>query len=364
MQNNSKKTAPLLDNTLPLFELQLADAGNNFAINQVQLLRVGEFRHPHAPNGKFQITKETLARLKVNFDENVRRLGTHELAVDYSHESGKKAAGWINGVELRESGNELWINVEWTEEASIAIMAKEWRMISADLDFNYTDNENLINHGPTLLGAGLTNRPHIKSMQAILSEKKTKLQESTMPDKIEELALLVAKLEAKVNALESRAQAAEGDLEQKEGELSEANKRNVTLQEQVTKLEGEKITTAKEVRFNEMLTEGKVMPSQKESFMELELTLAEKLFANAKVINLEEQGHAGEGENKGGEKKAAKKKDVQDEVDELAVKLCEGDKSLQYIEAVSLVLSENASLNERYNNFVNSAPYSAGSDAY
>ena len=134
-------------------------------IKTVQLLRTGNFKY--GGYGAFDITSDNLRQLKSNFDSNVRRV---KIAVDYFHASYAEAAGWIEAIELRNADNELWITVDWTAEAVEKIMGKEIRYLSADMDFNYMDIESGVEFGCVLMGAGLTNRPYIKDMKAIISE--------------------------------------------------------------------------------------------------------------------------------------------------------------------------------------------------
>ncbi|MCH8350738.1 MAG: hypothetical protein IIB29_10825, partial [Chloroflexi bacterium] len=50
------------------------------------------------------------------------------------------------------------------------ILAKEFRYLSADFNMNFRDNETGKSFGGVLNGAGLTNRPRVKGMDAILSD--------------------------------------------------------------------------------------------------------------------------------------------------------------------------------------------------
>ena len=86
-----------------------------------------------------------------------------------------------NDIYLSENGEELWATVDWTEGGEKSVRRKEYRYLSADFQFNYTDNETLQEYGPTLFGAGLTNRPVVKGMApTILSEIKP--SEDKMPN--------------------------------------------------------------------------------------------------------------------------------------------------------------------------------------
>ena len=351
------------------FEIKLNENNpTDIGIETVQLLRAGRFAHPSAPGGEFEITPATLRVMKANFDENVRRLNGQQLAVDYSHRSDGKASGWIKSIELRENDTEMWVNIDWTPNAAQAITEKEYRYISADIDFGYRDNESRINHGAVLMGAGLTNRPHIKDMEIILNEQQfTGVEEMDFEQLLAAIKGLSDEEKAKVMSMlsavsKSQMEEKEKMLEEKEATLSDSNKEleeaKAELSEVKTKLEesdkkvvelSEKVETQeKEASFKVLLEEGKVTPSQKEAFMEMELKLSEKFFANAETkVNLSEKGHGETPATKEGQ--SEDETSAYDEISKLAVELSEKD-SINFEDAISIVLSENKELSDKYYN--------------
>ncbi len=280
-------------------------------IKVVQLLRTGRFSH--GMYGNFDITNDTLRSLKRNFDTNVRRV---KLAVDYFHDAYEEAAGWITNLELRNSDNELWITVDWTQKAQDMILAKEVRYISADLDFEYEDSETRVQYGATLLGAGLTNRPHIKDMKALLSEFKPEHREQVkllLNDKpeVKKMAIAFDDILAAVAVLndDQKAQLAEklGTFKAAEGaKLADAVKEVTTLKAQLAEKEtglkkandditaiNEKLaTTEKKAEFDVMLADGKVVEGQRAAYMKGDFSEFAK---NAVAVNLEEAGSGSNG---------------------------------------------------------------------
>lgn len=276
------------------------------SIKVCQLLRTGNFKY--GGYGAFEITTDHLRKIKANYDSKVRGV---KLAVDYFHEAFEEAAGWIEQIELRNGDNELWITVDWTPKAVEKIMAKEVRYLSADIDFNYIDIESGQEYGCTLLGAGLTNRPYIKNMKAILSElsdsDKKELKQILLNDKKEEKnmvkfeemlaavssltddekAQLAEKLGAKVKASEEALQLAEKVKADAEAKLSEKDLQLKKLSEDVTALKTEVETEKKKAKFDAMFSEGKVVEAQRKAFMEGDM---ETFVANAVKLNLSEQG--------------------------------------------------------------------------
>lgn len=156
----------------PLNEIKFNDIQSNQYIvpSEVQILRTGAFFHQ--AYGKVEVTKEMLSNMVRNFNENVRRV---DLAIDYRHESDNIAAGWIRELMLFDEGESLWAKVQWTKNGERVLGEKEFRYLSADFSLDYQDNESLQKFGPTLLGAGLTNRPVIKDMAPAVELKESNL---------------------------------------------------------------------------------------------------------------------------------------------------------------------------------------------
>jgi len=336
-------------------QFQLSDGMDNSGIKRVQLLRTGTFKHPAAPNGSFSITPEMLIRMKANFDNNVRRLDKAEIPVDYGHNTEGKAAGWIEKIELDDAVTSLWVDINYTQEAEEAILQREWRFISADIDFEYKDNETDMNMGATLLGAGLVNRPHVKEMKAIFADhnnnedkpnKEFSMSPEEMMKKIGELQaaldMLKQQLQMKDEKLKDAAVAEDKVVEEK----VEVEKQLAEAKTEILKLTEEKQDAQKEAKFSEYLKDGKVIVAQKDAFMKMSLELSESLFKDAKVLNLKDHGHgAGDGKETGTD---GGTKTAYDIIEERAAKLRELDKSLTLGDSYSQVMSQDPELNQRY----------------
>jgi hypothetical protein len=298
--------------------------------------------------------------MKANFDGNARRLDKGEIPLDYGHEDGGKAAGWIEKVELEDDNKSLWVDINYTPEAEKAVLEREWRFISADIDFDYEDNESGMKLGPTLLGAGLVNRPHIKSMKAVFNEpeytgeennnEKTKPKGFSMTP--EEMMKKIGELEANISALKAQLASMSGAKADADKQLGDVKKAEESLKEQlkeatatITKLSEEKNTASKEAKFAEFLAAGKVIPAQKEAFMKMELSLAETLFKDAKVVNLSDNGHGQRTTNTSTE---GDKKSASDIVEERAAELMKANSTMKLGEAYSKVLSADKELSAKY----------------
>jgi len=135
----------------------------------IQLAKVGSWQSNRY--GRFSITAQDLSEMKKNFD-TVTPLG-RELPIDYDHLSmdPKKpgdgvAAGWMKKLELRDEGETLWAEVEWTADAAEQIRTKGYKYISPSFVKNHTHKtgEKI---GTCLLAAAVTNHPFLEGMKAL-----------------------------------------------------------------------------------------------------------------------------------------------------------------------------------------------------
>jgi len=301
--------------------------------NKIQLLRTGTFFHN---DEKIVITKSDLKSMSENHEKKIRGI---DLMLDYSHDSQKDAAAWFKSVTIENDGNELWAEVEWTPKGKESVKNKEFRYVSADFSKYYQDNETLKKYGPTLFGAGLTNRPVVKGMApTILSEGKTEMdlqkENDELKSKVEKLMseLAEAKKTSKFSEKETELKAREDAIKLSEEKIALAEKENA-----------EKIALAeKKAKFDTMLSENKVVEAQRKPFMSDDF---EEFAKNAGVLNLSEKGTE---QSKESEKHKGSDTPAQDEVIELAEKKIKEDSSLSFGQAQSIVLSENAELNKKY----------------
>jgi len=316
----------------------------------VQLLKVGRFHT--AKFGEIVITKAHLRSMVKNFENGVRGI---DIAVDYKHESDDVAAGWIDTLSLQENDTELWADVLWTPKALRKLGEKEFRYLSADFHMDYQDNETLKKFGPTLLGAGLTNRPVVKRMSPAvqLHEGGSDMDNAEMEKKISDLEADNKKLSDANKGLKSE-----------KVELTEdRDKRMKELQEELDKLRKEKqksddgakeaaekaALSEKETEFNAMLSEGKACEAQRKSYLEDDT----KAFAEAaKEMNTKAAGNSGDKKDVKVVNKDSKTP-AQDEIMILAEKKLvdtpnefKGDDKLG--DAIEKVLSENSELNTKY----------------
>lgn len=263
---------------------------------KVQVLRVGKFNHP--TYGYFEITKQTLAEMKMNFDNKIRGI---DISFDYYHESNEDASAWVKNINLEEDGTELWADVDWTPKATQKLADRELRYFSPDFAFEWTDPENGKKYSNVLFGGGLTNRPFVKEMQAIVANEINK-GENYM-NELEKALAQVKDLETKnVQLTEEKGQLEKQLAEMpKKDKVAELEAQIAALQAELqkakqeaevalsckTKLEEEKKMAEKESAFNILLSEGKVCVAQKEAYLKDNMPEFIKL---AQPINLKGNG--------------------------------------------------------------------------
>lgn len=340
-------------------EIKLSDvkAGMPASVEpRVQILRVGSFQHPKY--GEFDITTAILAEMKRNFDAHIRGI---DIALDYFHESDKKASGWLRDLTLSEDGEELWGDVDWTLNARKMLSERELRYFSPDFAFEWTDPESGKTYNNVLFGGGLTNRPFVKDMAAIvaseerenemtlaeLEKKILKLAEDIgdLPAKHAELQKAHADLLAKHGALQKKlddsAPASDevdddsdepADLEAAKKQLGEMKKKLAEYDEKAKQAEQAKQMAEKKSKFQLMLTEGKACAAQEKAFLEGDMENFVKL---AEKPNLSGSGHGG-GTSESGNKSG----DRDDQVLKLAEEKMKADTKLSKIDAITLANRE------------------------
>jgi phage I-like protein len=317
----------------------------------VQVIRAGVYHDPRY--GEFHVTKEMLLSMVKNFNANILKI---DLAIDYSHKSDEEAAGWIKKLSLEQDGTELWADVDWTPTGKKTLSDKRYRYLSADFTDNYVDNQTLEEFGPTLRGAGLTNRPVVKGMAPVieLSEKK----EGQMPTN-EELQAQIKTLTESVTALTKKLSDApappakkeegkdgddDGDMKAKLADLQkkcdELMAENAKYSEKFGKLDADKKASEQKQAFDKMLADGKAVEAQRESFMKGDMVaFAEK----AQPVNLGGKGHGGEGE-----RKVATAGEAIEEVRKRANKMLSEKGAKDLGDAYSKVLKEDPELRAKY----------------
>lgn len=125
---------------------------------RIPVAKIG--RYQDRRYGAFAITPEDYASWKANLG----RLAGGQAPIDFDHGpekgAGSKAAGWITSLELE--GDKVMATVDWSRAGVDAVQGREYRFISPTFQKSWRDEQG-VDRGRTLIGAGLTNRPFLKA---------------------------------------------------------------------------------------------------------------------------------------------------------------------------------------------------------
>lgn len=306
--------------------IKLSGSGPEGVSPEVQVLRVGKFSHP--TYGDFEITNKILAEMKKNFDSKIRGV---DIAIDYFHKSDQEAAAWFTELTLKEDGSELWAKVDWTQKARVMLSDRQVRYFSPDFAFKWQDPETKTIYKNVLFGGGLTNRPFVKEMAAIVAAEGDNIM-----TEVEKLAAQVKKLsDDNADLVKKLAElpkaptpvspvVVEDDVPTLKKKLAEMTAKCEELSAQVAASEKAKQLAEKETKFNLMLSEGRACAAQKDSFLKGDMDEFVKL---AQPLNLTPKGDAANGGGATG--------DLEDRILKLAEEKCKANPKLDRVDAIS-----------------------------
>lgn len=226
----------------------------------------------HARFGEVEITTEMLQSFKNNFDEGVVGI---DISIDFDHEV-REAAGWLKEIFLSVDQTTLLGVVRWTPKGALSLSDKEFRYFSPEFNNNFIHPHTGKEHGPTLMGGALTNRPFLKMEPMVeLNNKNPKEIEKVDTIKLSEHNEKVGALSKEISDLKlSEAQGVNivANMKAENEKLAEENK---TLKEA-------KETAEKNEKHNTLFSEGKINKAQLDMLNEGK-DLYEVLRANVKL---------------------------------------------------------------------------------
>lgn len=277
--------------------------------------------------------------MKANFDLRVRGI---DLAFDYYHDSNEDASGWVKDLQLRENGQELWAMVDWTPKATQKLSDRELRYFSPDFAFEWQDPETGVAFNNVLFGGGLTNRPFVKEMQAIVAaefkpkegefmtelekvQAALKLAEEKIVKQGEDNKTLEAKMADMVPAPKDGEETSEVDALKKQiaelqAQLAKAQSDNSAMMAEKQKAQDAQKLAEKNSEFNVLLSQGKACVAQKEAFIQGDMGEFIKL---AQPLNLKAAGSSESGDGQPDDVKAILK--LAEEKQKVNPKLTRGD---------------------------------------
>jgi hypothetical protein len=324
----------------PMIEIKLSESG---VPDEIQIFRPGTFYHEKY--GKFVITPADIQAMERNFKAGVRGV---DIAVDYKHASEDIAAGWFKELFIKP-GNELWAKVDWTPNGSRVLAEKEFRYISPDFIFNYTDNETLKKFGPVLLGAGLTNRPTIKNMEPVVLSETPIINPSQGNKKMDVKNMTAEQIDQmSIEDLKAALKSMLADAPKPDDKKPDASPEMKALQEKLAMAEKQladaaaaKVCAEKKSEFALLLSEGKACQAQEQSYLDGDM----KQFISLAQPSLK-LSDVGTGVVPATvvPVQATDSSSAQDEVLKLAEAKCKANSGMDMTAAISMVLHENKEL--------------------
>lgn len=289
---------PVMNHNPYVFSLKNGKEGIKFKEEIPSIIEVARVVEGyHASYGKVKITKEDLQSMKRNFDEGVVGI---DISFDFEHNQAE-AAAWLQKVFLSEDGNTLLGQVKWTPEGAVALTAKKFRYFSPEFTHNYVHPHTRKEHGPTLLGGGLVNRPFLK-MDAIVEMSESDKNKGSKMSK--ELQDKIDSLNGEIALKDKGLNAAATSIATLKEENSTLGKEVVALKEEVKTLKDAAAKKDLEAKNQKLFDEGKINAAQlkalnegKDAFEVLSLSTEMNNTPNGKppgkeVITLSEEENA------------------------------------------------------------------------
>ena len=132
----------------------------------IQILRTGSFHHRQ--HGNFVVDDAIMSQIQGNFQVD-------RVPLDYNHGStgtnpdATLAAGWVKNLTTQQIDGDdahtaLMAEVEFTDRARQHVAANEFRYISPEFTFSWTNPQTGAASGAKLLAVALTNRPFLPGM--------------------------------------------------------------------------------------------------------------------------------------------------------------------------------------------------------
>lgn len=131
---------------------------------EVQIMRIWKRNHPSY--WEIEVTADTLAEVKYNFDTNKRWI---DLAVDENHEDNHKALWWFRELSIVDDG--LFAKIELTKMGADLLTQGAYKYFSPEIIMKKVDEETWEVVTNLLVGGAFTNRPFFKLMDAIMANE-------------------------------------------------------------------------------------------------------------------------------------------------------------------------------------------------
>lgn len=155
-----------------IIEIQADSTGSRVVPDRIELMQAGKWNTPW--HGSFEMTVEDLHQMVANFDAGIGLVKDSKRApINYGHNDGGKAAGWIN--KLAVEGDRLMGDIEWTPAGRKALDDTEYRYISPEWNPRSMPWEDPEKDGTfvdnVFLGAAVTNIPLFTKLKPVMASR-------------------------------------------------------------------------------------------------------------------------------------------------------------------------------------------------
>lgn len=155
-----------------IIELAASATGNVSVPERIHLMSAGKWNTPY--HGDFEMSPEDLSEMVTHFNEGVGLVDKSKRApINYGHDQGGKAAGWINNLTVE--GDELYGDIEWTpagrqalEDGEYRYISPEWNPKSVPWQNPQVEDEFIEN---VFGGAALTNIPLFSKLKPVMASR-------------------------------------------------------------------------------------------------------------------------------------------------------------------------------------------------
>ena len=257
-----------------------------------QLFVNGTRYRPDFPDGAITFDTQFFDTMVANFQRFKTLAGAEaKLPVDYAHDEGGIAAGWI--IDLKLTSGVVYALIDWTQRARAAIEAKELQFLSPTFSVDGWDPTTGTTQGPTLYGAALLNTPFLFDLPSVTAGREAPVTPTPAPEAdTKELSMLKklllslglpedSKEEKAVEAIAALQAKAAVDVEKTvelsatplRAELAASKGEVARLTKEMAELKADAFDKSVKALCDSLVESKKVLPAQRDSVVEYARTL-------------------------------------------------------------------------------------------
>ena len=223
-----------LGSTIKTLSPVLADSKSGKIPDRFEVLKAGNYKT--LKYGEIEVTETDLQEYVHNFERGIGLASGGETGapIDFGHENGKEAAGWIKKLEI--VGQSLYAAaVEWSDVGEAAIRGKRFKCFSSEFwpkcfgAYPEVDNAESL-HYNVFKGGALTNIPMFPGNKSIMASSSP---DSSGGSEDKKIYLSASEKEKSMPVLEEVRVKAQDSLTEEEKSFLVEHKAELTAEEQV-----------------------------------------------------------------------------------------------------------------------------------